>query len=425
MSIFYNHDSNHIQIMVSLSDKREKYLPMNKTKLSRDLKLLLSLFAFRDVSDLFLGTFFVSFIMHSATNEIVAISGYRLFQYAATCAGFFLIANWCKRYNKVTVFALNLVPKIALLLSIVLLETKAVQYVIPLGILYGLCEALYCLPVNAMIGEKVHADAMGNFFGTKMAIKYVVKLVVPVVLGFFIDLGSYEQVAAVLLGLTVIEFLMVCGMRGAKHKSNSPIDFIGFGRCMLRFPIIRQMFAMEVLRGFGNGLLGTVITMYTVYMFHTDLNLGILTTVFAVFAILTARLFGRWGKGQYYPHFLTVSALIMMGAMAWFVVDTTPLAFIGYNFAYSTAFVIIDQINSVCTFNLSKSRCVTANHKIEYFVFRDFALFIGRWVGFVGLMYVGVFGGYQWLRYYLILITVAMVLVGVIAAKISKGLRGR
>jgi len=402
-----------------------EYFPMSNTRLTRDLKLLLSLFALRDVSELFLGTFFVSFIMHSATSEIVAISGYRLFQYAATCLGFFLIAGWCKCYNEVAIFAMNLVPKVLLLGAIVWLGQGAVEYVIVLGVLYGLCEALYCLPVNAMIGEKVHTDAMGRFFGAKIAVKYAVKLLVPVILGFFIDLGSYEQVACVLLGLTVVEFLMICGMRSSRHRTCSAVDFVGFGRCMLRFSVIRQMFAMEVLRGFGNGLLGTVVTMYTVYMFHTDFNLGILTTVFAVFAILTAQLFGKWGKSKYYPYCLTVAAGVMLGAMMLFVVDTAPLTFIVYNFAYSTAFVVIDQINNVCTFNLSKSRCVTENHKIEYFVFRDFALFIGRWIGFVGLMYIGVFGGYEWLRYYLVLITLAMVLVGFIAGKISKSLRVR
>ena len=398
---------------------------MIKEKLSRDVRLLLSSLAFRDVAELFLGTFFVSFVMHATTNEIVAVSGYRLFQYAATCAGFFLIAGWCKRYNKVAVFALNLVPKVLLLGAIVLMGQRAVEYVIPLGILYGLCEALYCLPVNTMIAEKVSSRQMGRFFGVKTSIKYIIKLLVPVMLGCFIDLGSYEQVAAVLLGGTVLEFCLICMMGRSVHRNQEPVDFSGFFRCMVRFPIVRQLFWMEVMRGFGVGLLGTVITMYTVYMFHTDLNLGILTTVFSVFAILTAWLFGRFGKKRHYSIALIMSIVVMMVAMGGFVADTTPWTFILYNFAYSTAFVIIDQVNSVCTFNLSRSKCVTENHKIEYFVFRDFALFVGRWIGFVGLMYIGVFGGYEWLRYYLILITMALVCVGGMAGRISNNIRGR
>lgn len=90
-------------------------------KLSRDFKLLITFSALRNISDLFLGTFLVSFIMHLSASQIVSVSMYKLFEYAATCAGFFLFAQWCKRYNKVAVFALNLIPKIMLLVAIIML----------------------------------------------------------------------------------------------------------------------------------------------------------------------------------------------------------------------------------------------------------------------------------------------------------------
>ena len=95
-----------------------------------------------------------------------------------------------------------------------------------------------------------------------------------------------------------------------------------------------------------------------------------------------------------------------------FVWRTTPITFLGYNLVYATAIVALDQLCSVNTFKLSNSKCITANHKIEYFVFRDFALFIGRWIGYTGLMYIGVFGGYAWLRWYLVVITLSIILAG-------------
>ena len=97
---------------------------MSSQKLSRDLRLLLIFSALRNVTDLFLGTFLISFLMQNSLNEILSVSTYKLFEYAATCAGFFIFAHWCKRYNKVAVFALNQVPKIALLAAIILLLTN-------------------------------------------------------------------------------------------------------------------------------------------------------------------------------------------------------------------------------------------------------------------------------------------------------------
>lgn len=394
-------------------------------KLSRDFKLLITFSALRNISDLFLGTFLVSFIMHLSASEIVSVSMYKLFEYAATCAGFFLFAHWCKRYNKVAVFALNLIPKIMLLMAIILLGDRVVDWVIPLGVLYGVGAAMYHLPMNSMVGEKVASHMMNRYIGVKNTVIYIVKILTPVVLGIFIDTGSYVDMAYVMLGLTVVELVLSFGLSPSRHKTRRPIDFIGFFRCMMRFPVIRTMFRMEVLRGFGVGLLGTVITMYTVYMFHTDLNLGIFTTIFAIFSIITSWAFGRWGRRKLYPYLLAVAMVVMLVAISIFVWNTTPVTFLLYNFVYATAIVLMEQISSVTIFNLSKSKCITVNHRIEYFVFRDFALFLGRWVGFVGLMYIGVFGGYAWLRWYLVAITAAILVAGAMAAVMSRHIRGR
>ena len=398
---------------------------MTTPKLSRDLRLLIIFSALRNITDLFLGTFLVSFIMHLSSSEIIAVSTYRLFEYAATCAGFFIFAHWCKRYNKVSVFALNLIPKIILLLAIMLLGDRVVDFLIPLGLLYGIGAAMYHLPMNTMVGEKGTPAVMNRFIGVKNTVIYLTKIITPVVLGVFIDMGSYTNIAYVLFVLSIVELGLSFMLSPSRHRSRAPVDFGGFFRCMLRFPVIREMFAMEILRGFGVGLLNTVITMYTVYMFQTDLNLGIFTTIFAMFSIITSWAFGRWGRKKYYPYILTFSMLLTLTAISLFVYTTTPITFLFYNLIYATAMILMDQISSVSMFNLSHSRCITANHKVEYFVFRDFALFLGRWIGFTGLMYIGVFGGYAWLRWYLVVITLAILLASVAAWQLTHHIRGR
>ena len=295
----------------------------------------------------------------------------------------------------------------------------------PLGLLYGIGAAMYHLPMNLMVGEKSSRNTVGLYMGAKMATNYAVKVVVPIVLGFFIDTGSYTQVAYFLLVLSIIELCMMPMLTPSRHRCKKPIDFRGFFHCMMRFPVVRQLFAMEVMRGFGTGLLASVITMYTIFMFKTDLNLGIFTTLFSVFSIITSWVSGRFGKPKYYPYMILGSIFVIFCGISLFVWHTAPSTFLVYNFVYSTAIVILDQLCSVNMYALSNSKCITANHKIEYFVFRDFALFIGRWIGYVGLMYVGVFGGYAWLRWYLLIITLSIVLAGVLTMRMLPYLRNR
>lgn len=394
--------------------------------LTRDLRLLISFAALRNVADLFFGTFFISYIMHLAANEIVAVSMYKLFEFAATMAGYILFANWCKRHSKVAVFGLNLIPKAALLIAIIALGDAVVDYIIPLGLLYGVGAAMYHLPMHTMVGEKVGAPAMTKFIGIKSAVIYAVKIAAPVILGLFISIGSYTEMACALLVLTGIEALLVFTLSPSRHRSRRPIDFLGFAKCMFRFPIIRKLMLIEILRGIStSGALGTVITMYTVYMFHTDLNLGIFTTIFSVCSIVSSYLFGRFARRRNFPHILMWCMLVSMGAIAWFLTDTTPMTFLVYNFIYATAMALMIQICDINVYNLSQSKCVSVNHKVEYFVFRDGALFVGRWIAFVALMYVGVFGDESWLRYYLLGLTAAVMAVGMISVRLSARIRAR
>lgn len=395
------------------------------TPITRDQRLLITFVALRKIIDLFFGTFFVSYIMKLSVNEIVTISSYKLFEHVAIILGFFIFAYWCKRRNKVSVFFLKFIPQVAILSMIIFLGDRVADYIIPMGLVFGIGAAMYHLPMHLMVGEKVPPQSMSRYVGIKNTVNHIMKIIAPVVLGLFITVGSYTEMAAALLVVTVIEALLVLRMAPSRHRSRRGTDFIGFTRCMMRFPVVRKMMVLEVLRGFAFTPLSTVITMYTVYIFHTDLNLGALTTVFAMCSIATSMAFSRWGRRDNFAHILMLCTVMILGGVSWFVIDTTPLSFIVYSFVYATAVVLMDQICEVNIYNLSQSRCVTASHRVEYFVIRDSALFIGRWITFVLMLYIGVFGDASWLRYYLALITVAAVGTGIMSAQVSNKIRNR
>lgn len=398
---------------------------LKKYKLIRDLYLLIAFAGGRNISDLFFGTFFISYIMQLATNEILVVSVYKLFEFTATMVGFFLVANWCKRYGKVPVLAISMAAKALLLLAIIYLGNDVVTFIIPLGIMYGVGAAMYYLPVNSMTGEKVPACIMGKFVGIKSGVIYSVKILAPVVLGLFITVGSYTDMARALLVLTMVELGLTCLFTKSPRGQINATDFVRFFKMMLRFPIIRGMFFIESLRGFSIGLMDTIVPMYTVYMFHTDLNLGIFTTVFSIISIACAWLFGKYAGREMYPKILAICAVMMLMGVGTFVTWTAPITFILYNFVYATAIKMFVQINDVNVFNLSKSRCIPKGNQIEYFVFRDFALFLGRWIGFTGLMYIGVFGGYDWLRWYLLVITAVLIVSCLLLARLAPHVRNR
>ena len=400
-------------------------IPVVKNRFSRDMRLMIALAALRNVYELFFCTFFVSYIMHFAANDIVSVGVYKLFEYVGTCAGFFAFANWCKQRSKITVFALQFITKIMLLGAIILAGHGITEYVVPMGLIYGVGAAMFYLPLNTMLCEKVPTQMMGRYIGFRNATMYAVKVAAPVILGLFITVGSYTEMAAALMVIAVAELAMTMMLSPSRHRTRRPIDFIGFWACVMRFRVLRTMFYGEICRGFAVGLMTAIIPMYTIYMFHTDLNLGILTTLFSLCTVVCSYVFGRFIPRRRYVGALMLCAAVTAVGMGTFVAYTVPATFILYNFVYASAITLFSQINEVGLYSLSHSRCVTDNHKIEFFVLRDFSLFIGRWIGFVGLIYVGIFGGHTWLRWYLIVIIAALLGAQFLSGKILAALRNR
>ncbi len=398
---------------------------MAKTKpFSKDAKLLLCFDSLHKVSDLFLGTFFISFVMNNSINEILSVSIYQFFLHITLLAGFFIFANIVKKRDKVAVFRFNLVPRAICFLAVIFLGDAIVDWIIPMGILCGINAALYWSPTHLMIGEKVPKNQMAKFTGYRALLGGLTKVIAPVALGVFITVGSYVEMAMALLVFSCIELGMTFLMKPSMHRSTKKFDISGFWNCMMRFPIIRRLFSVEILRGIAiNGVLPTIITMYTVYMFKTDMNLGIFTTIFSAVSIATAFLFGRFAKKSAFSTLLLISTIMALLGVGIFTIYTNPITFLIYNFVNVTAIWIIGTIGDVNMYNLSKSRCITCDHKTEYFAFRETALGIGRAISFLALMMVGAVGGYEWLRWYLVGLVIIIVLTGFVSIKTDKYIR--
>ena len=398
---------------------------MSGTKLSYNLKLAVVFFAIQAILDLFFATFFISFVMHLSSNQILSVSSYKLFEFFATCAGFFLIANWCKRKNIKYVFALKQIPQVLLLLSIMFLQERVVEYVVPLGLLYGAGRALYFLPMNTIVGINTTGDNLARFTGVKNAWIYAIRIIAPIVLGFLIDTNSYTQMAYAMLAITLLECVFIAMLRSNVSQDKLRIDYRGFVDCIKNQPIMRRFFFMKVLRGFSIGMLATIITMYTVYIFQTNLNLGILTTIFAICSVLVSWFFSRWIHCRYHTLCMWVSMILLLVAVLLIVYNTTPLTFLLYSFIYSTAVVLIECIGYFTVYSVSHSDCICGKYETEFFVLRDFALFLGRWLCLICLMYIGFFGGYESLRWFLLLVTLGIVAYGVLQINISCYLRNQ
>lgn len=394
------------------------------TRLTRDSWVLIAFSSLRRLTELFIGSFLVAYIMRLASNTVVSVSAFRLLEYIALMAGCFVIAHFCKRYNKVFVFGLHLVMYVILMLMLIYLGDNVLDKLFMIGITYGLAEALYSFPLDIMTFEKIAPDEMARFISIKSAWRNSVRIIAPTVLGIFITLGSFVDMAKVMLVIVCMEFGLLFLLGRSRHKNPKPIDYIGFIKHIVRFPIVRRMFFAEGLRGLAD-VMDTTITMYTIYIFYTDLNLGMFTTLFAICTIIVSSVYSHFSQRHLFNFIVHLCVLILVSGVCAFVVSPSQITFLMYNFAFATTMHVLSHICDAIMFNVGQSRVVGREYKYEYISLREIALCTGRCVGFVMLMYIGIFGGPELLRWSLLVMCAAQIWASQISVGISRHLRIR
>ena len=173
---------------------------------------------------------------------------------------FVITANWCKNGNRTALFGMNIVIRIILMGLIAVLGSNAAGWLVVLGILYGVFEGFYNLPMHAITIENVCAKRMVFFVGTKEAIVHTFKILVPVTLGTMLTTTSLQSVAWTIMIMAIMEFFMLFLLPPCRNPKHQPIDFIGFYNHLKETPVLRKIFLSELLRSFA-WILETVVVM--------------------------------------------------------------------------------------------------------------------------------------------------------------------
>ncbi len=390
-------------------------------RLPRGSWVLIVFSILNQLTGMFVGAFLVAYIMRLVTNDITAVSTFKLMEYFALMIGSFAASYFCKRYNKVFVFGIHLVAYAILMMALVVLGDTVIDQLFMVGIMYGIAESLYHFPYNMIVAEKIAPSKMAKFNSIKGVWQNASKVIIPTLLGIFITFGTFVEVAQVMVIIICMEFGLLFMIRGVHKTDKEPLELRGFMHRVSRCPIIRNMLFAECLRGMTN-LIDTIVTMYTIYIFHTDLNLGICTTIFAICTVFISWLYSRYTQRRHFRFVMHMCVLAMVAGICVFVAAPSQITFLIYCFMVATAMNILCYICETIMFNVVQSPVVAAKYKSEYMASREMALGLGRWLVLLMLLYIGVFGGIEILRWSLLVMGGALVLATRISFNISSKL---
>lgn len=168
-----------------------------------------------------------------------------------------------------------------------------------------------------------------------------------------------------------------------------------------------------------DGTLGTLITLYIVYLFHTDFNLGLISSIFFGITIVLNFVFGRYCQYQHFISILTTTAVLVISSVIIFVVVPDKSTFIFYNFCFVVVTQFLRTIMGINMYNVSNLPEVV-EYKNEYFIVRELFLGSGRLLSYGLLLIVGMFNNYDLLKYLLLFLTLFVTFMSISGIKLNK-----
>lgn len=370
------------------------------------------------VFDVFMAVFVISFLFNH-TDNIVQIGIYNIVCGLVVGLLAYLTGNWLKRGSRLLMYKIGIVATFLFMCAFVFFRDTMVNHVVLFGALYGVMMAFKSFPNNLIRAESISAQNLIKFQGYNEAMKNIVRIAAPVVLGFFLTMDSYFRTVEFLAFLALAEFVVFSQIKIAPQRAKKRFELKKVANQWRAIPILKYLDWAEFCRGATvDGALGTLITIYAAYLFKTDLNLGILGSAFYIVSIVLSFLFGRICKSHHFVKILLLSGAMSILSVLLFIIVPDMASFIFYNFCFTVAvaFVrIIEDINIIKISYLPK----IAPRRVEYFAMRELILCLGRFFGYGIMILVGVFGNLLLLKYLLLGLTLFLCIMCISCARMS------
>lgn len=262
-------------------------LPKQKG-LSKSNYAMLVTHTIKCITSIFISTFLVSYIYSISENYVFNIGMFYLMTYVVMGIAYFLISWVIDRTNRVLFYQLSIIIYSIFILCVVLFGKDLASYVALAGALFGFAEACYWTSFNLMKNELVPSRLMKNYSTIQLSADKFVNIVFPIFLGKLIDVDSFKTSALIVLGILVVQIISSFFIK-SKRPENSSFNlkefFLDIKNLGEKGKLIKLLLSASLVYG-AITIIAPLNTILIMYSFQSNFSLGLLTSIFSIFAML-------------------------------------------------------------------------------------------------------------------------------------------
>ena len=279
----------------------------------------------------------------------------------------------------------SVIPSLYIFMIIVMGE-KIINFVYLIGIMYGVSTATTGFPFNMIESECVTPKERTKYIGLASVFTEIISFVVPIILGAYITLKSYQIAAIIILVFSIIKIINSFNIKN-KNIQTSNISIKDFISELKKDKILKKLYAIEFLKGINRyGVMSLVVSLLIIYNTKNEFELGWVSSLLSLCSILAMYAFAKMYKEKHKKIILGFSLIFLFVSFILVMNNINMTSVILYNVSYYIFMNVILKITEVNLFNYSNKREYKDKYNTEYFIFRELFLNIGRTLGYILLL---------------------------------------
>ena len=395
---------------------------MNK-KIEKNAKLLIASDLIYSLTGVFVETFLVAYFLKVTNKNITTISIYYILIYTLTSLGNIVMGKIIKRApdKSKQIMSFGIVARALFILFIVLLSEKIATNYILIAIIYAFSEMLYWCAHELIYIDVTNNDNRKKYMSIKKILCKIVNVISPIILGTSIEFYSFTKIAVYVFALSVIQILITLFIKTNIKKEKRQYNFKEFIEYIKRNKLkkIQKYNLSAISYGIVESSISTLIVIITIMTFKTSLNLGILTTIFSTFSMLSLMLYDKFYNKNNAKFILALCSIIVVIGVIGLLINISKTSLVIYNFCYMVTFCIFDVVYNTRKGDLVKE-CKIDKYREEYIGYTSIGIGIGRIIGYVLMLIVSFTSN---IIYFKILLAVVTLFAPIYCCLIVKSLK--
>lgn len=360
-------------------------------KIEKKAKLLIASDLIYSLTGVFVETFLVAHFLKVTNKNITTISIYYILIYTLTSLGNVVMGRIIKRApdKSKQIMSFGIVARALFILFIVLLSEKIATNYILIAIIYAFSEMLYWCAHELIYIDVTNNDNRKKYMSIKKILCKIVNVISPIILGTSIEFYSFTKIAVYVFALSVIQILITLFINTNIKKEKRQYNFKEFIEYIKRNKLkkIQKYNLSAISYGIVESSISTLIVIITIMTFKTSLNLGILTTIFSAFSMLSLMLYNKFYNKNNAKFILALCSVVVVIGVIGLLININKTSLVIYNFCYMVTFCIFDVVYNTRKGDLVKE-CKIDKYREEYIGYTSIGIGIGRIIGYVLMLIV-------------------------------------